>query len=223
MRREAHGMDDVRGLLFDADGTLMDTHAIILRSMRHTINDVLGLSAGDAELMRGVGTPLLDQMLYFTNGDEARAAELVEVYRSHNDGLHDAHIRPFPDTLATLGRFQAAGLRMGVVTSKRRSMAERGLRMTGVLDYLDVLICSDDWPEHKPHPGPVLHGCELLGLAPAHCPYVGDSPYDLQAGAGAGCATVAALWGMFPREVLEAEHPTLTCTSLSELADFLHA
>ena len=93
--------------------------------------------------------------------------------------------------------------------------------MSGIADHFQFLIGHDDWPEHKPAPGPILRGCELLGVAPRHCLYVGDSPFDIQAGNAAGCATAAALWGMFPCEALAAERPTLMCDSLTELADRL--
>ena len=122
---------------------------------------------------------------------------------------------------ALLERFQAAGIPMGVVTSKRHAMAQRGLEMSGIAGYFQFLIGHDDWPEHKPAPGPILRGCELLGTAPERSLYVGDSPFDIQAGNAAGCATVAALWGMFPREALAAERPTFMCDSLTELADRL--
>lgn len=212
---------EIKGLVFDADGTLIDTYDIILASMRYAINEVLGLSLSDGELMAGVGTPLIDQMLHFTGGDEARATEIVQIYRDHNDIVHDAHIKAFSDTKAALARFRAAGLPMGVVTSKRHAMAERGLQMSGIAEYFQLLIGHDDWPEHKPAPGPVVRGCELLGLAPEQCLYIGDSPFDIQAGNAAGCTTVAALWGMFPQGELAAQHPDVECESLSALADYL--
>lgn len=214
-------MGDIQGVLFDADGTLIDTYDIILASMRYAVNEVLGRRLGDDELMAGVGTPLFDQMLHFTGGDEARATEITQIYRDHNDGVHDARIRAFGDTKAALERLRAAGVPLGVVTSKRHAMAQRGLEMSGIADYFAFLIGHDDWPEHKPAPGPILRGCELLGVAPSRCLYVGDSPYDIQAGNAAGCTTVAASWGMFPDEALAAEQPDAMCASLTELVDRL--
>lgn len=214
-------MNDVKGLLFDGDGTLIDTYDMILRSMRKTLNDGEGMNWSDAELMVGVGTPLLDQMLHFTQSDVPRAERLVDEYRAHNDSIHDAGIRAFEGTAEVLERFRAAGIPMGVVTSKRHELAERGFRLTGIFDFFDVFIAADDWPEHKPKPGPILHACDLLDLAPAQCFYIGDSPYDIQAGNAAGCRTVAVSWGMFSAEALAAEHPTFMIDSLSELADML--
>lgn len=214
-------MRDVQGLLFDGDGTLIDTYDMILQSMHHTLNDGEKMNLSDAELMRGVGTPLLDQMLHFTKGDIPRAERLVDEYRAHNDSIHDAGIRTFDGTAAVLERFRAARIPLGVVTSKRHELAERGFILTGLFDFFKVFICSDDWPEHKPKPGPILHASELLGIAPERCLYIGDSPYDIQAGNAAGCRTVAVTWGMFSAETLAAEHPTFMIDSLAELADML--
>lgn len=209
------------GLLFDADGTLIDTHDIILASMRHTVCDRYGFRVHDDILMRGVGTPLLDQMLYFSNGDEVLAKDMVDTYRKHNDSIHDANIKAFPGTYEALERLSAMGYKMGIVTSKRHEMAKRGLELSGILDFFEFIIGSDDWPEHKPHPGPILHGCDLLGLPSANCMYVGDSPYDIEAGNAAGCVTVAALWGMFPKEELTRQHPNIECKTIGELAALL--
>lgn len=91
------------------------------------------------------------------------------------------------------------------------------MESTEIEGYFDFLVAPDTFPAHKPDPAPVLHGCELFGVSPDECIYIGDSPYDLQAGRGAGCVTVAALWGMFAREELLAERPDYAITALSEL------
>jgi haloacid dehalogenase superfamily, subfamily IA, variant 3 with third motif having DD or ED/haloacid dehalogenase superfamily, subfamily IA, variant 1 with third motif having Dx(3-4)D or Dx(3-4)E len=215
-------MSTLKGLLFDADGTLIDTQDIILTSMRRTVCDLYGYDCTDAQLMQGVGTPLLDQMAVFASGDMAKAEAMVADYREHNDSIHDAGIKSFLGVSEALAQLRAAGYRMGVVTSKRHMMAERGLELTGILEFFEFIIGSDDWPEHKPDPGPIVHGCELLGIPAKECAYIGDSPYDIQAGNAAGCTTYAALWGMFPADALKAEHPDFCCKSMAELATMLH-
>lgn len=89
----------------------------------------------------------------------------------------------------------------------------RGLDLFGLTGYFDFLIGSDDWPEHKPHPGPVAHGCERLGLAPQTCLYVGDSPFDMQSGSGAAAPPrrrygVCSLRSCLKRSVLLTCAPT---------------
>lgn len=211
----------VQAVIFDADGTLMDTYNIILSSMRHTICDHLGKDLTEGELMAHIGTPLVTQMNAHAEGDEAKAEELIKIYREHNASIHDAGIREFAGTKEALERLRDAGYKMGVVTSKSHNMAERGLTVTGLIDFFDVLIASDDWPEHKPAPGPIIHAADVLGVRPEDCAYVGDSPFDIQAANGAGCVSVAALWGMFSKNTLEAEAPDLEYAHLSDFVDAL--
>lgn len=211
---------DMQAVLFDLDGTLLDTHDLLLATFRYTARTVLREAIPDERLMAKVGQPLNTQMWDFTD-DPAVHEELCRVYREYNAEVHDDMIRLFDGTVPMLERLKEAGLPLAVVTSKRHEVAMRGLDLFGLTGYFDFLIGSDDWPEHKPHPGPVAHGCERLGLAPQTCLYVGDSPFDMQSGSGAGCATAAALWGMFPQIVLEAERPTYACAHGTDVPPLL--
>ena len=213
-------MATIKGILFDNDGTLVDTHDLLLESFQYATRTVLGVDLPEEVLMAGVGTPLAKQMEDFTD-DPALQQELLDVYRTYNHPRHDEVVHPFPDVADTLEVLRAKGLRMGVVTAKLHELAWRGLELTGLDGYMDCLVGPDDCPKAKPDPAPVRMGCELLGLDPSECLYVGDSPYDMQAGRGAGCITVAALWGMFPREVLEAQQPAFFAQSFSELPEIV--
>lgn len=207
----------IKAVLFDLDGTLLDTQELLRQSFRHVAREVIGRDIPDEVLMAKVGQPLNTQMWDFTQ-DAAIHERLCREYRVYNALIHDEVIQIFPGTMDMLARLKSAGVLMGIVTSKRHDVAAKGLDCFGIADYFEFLIGCDDWHEHKPSAGPVLHGCELLGLEPEDCLYVGDSPFDIQAGSAAGCATVAVLWGMFSREVLEAENPTYVCEHCVEVA-----
>ena len=210
-------MEKLRGILFDNDGTLVDTYDLLLTSFRHATREVLGHQLPDEVLMAGVGTPLAQQMADFTD-DPATQTELLRVYRAYNEQRHDSVICAFPGILDALRTLRDRGMKMGVVTSKMRPLAQRGLDVTGISPYLDCVIGAADCPKAKPDPDPILLGCEMLGLQPAECAYIGDSPFDIRAANAAGCVSVAVLWGMFSADVLAAEHPDITIESPAELA-----
>jgi pyrophosphatase PpaX len=193
-----------RTWLFDFDGTLVDSVALILDSFRYATGLVLGAAPPDAVLMAGVGTPLLDQMRAL---DADRADELLSVYREHNARRHADLLRPYPGVDAMLDGLRGRGCAVGIVTSKTREVTELGLRHVPLGDF-DVVVTCEDTDRHKPDPEPVLHALAALRAEPATAVYVGDAPYDLQAGRDAGVATAAALWGgAFPAAVLRAQHP----------------
>jgi pyrophosphatase PpaX len=210
----------IDGVLFDNDGTLSDTYQMILQSFRHATHEVLGHVPPDEKLMAKVGIPLVDQMKDFSD-DPAVQQRLLEVYRTYEHQIHDQLIGAFPGEHEALERLAKAGMPMGVVTSKRHATASHGLEVLGVRQYFTAFVGCDDCDRHKPDPAPVVLGAQMLGLDPARCAYVGDSPFDMRAGLGAGCVTIGIEWGMFDDETLLAEHPDALCASFGELADVL--
>ncbi len=212
----------IKGILFDNDGTLVDTENLILSSFRHTLQTAFGEVPPDEVLLKKVGQPLSVQMADFAT-DDVPAEELCRIYREHNHRIHDGMIRLFPGVYEMLDVLKSRGYKMGVVTSKTRELASHGLNVLGVLPFFEFVVGGYDLPKHKPDPEPVIYGAELLGLAPEECAYVGDSPFDMQAGNGAGCLTIAALWGMFPASTLRSEHPDCECAAPLNLLDIFRA
>lgn len=190
-------------VLFDLDGTVVNTIPHILASFRHATADVLGEPLPDEELLRHVGVPLARQMWYFTD-DERVAERLLASYREFNHRTHDEMARLYPHTLRALGAIADAGTPMAIVTSKSRHMAERAITLFDLGRYFPVLVSADDTVNHKPDPEPVMLGARLLGIDPACAVYVGDSPADIASGRGAGAGTIGATWGVASRERLAA-------------------
>src|SRR5262245_9313076 len=180
-------------VLFDLDGTLIDSGPIILASMRHAATTVLGVEP-DEELVRAaIGGPgLIAQM---RDLDPDRVDELVEAYRVHNEPLH-AELEAFDDVLRLLPLLRDEGRRLGIVTAKRHRTVELALdRFPPLRDAMDVVIAAEDTERHKPDPDPVLEALRRLDAEAAEAVYVGDSPYDVTAGNAAGVFTVAVGWG----------------------------
>ncbi len=208
----------VRAVLFDLDGTLLDTVALILSSFRYATGAVLGEPLPDEELMRNVGVPLARQMREFAPD---KADELLRVYREHNASVHDDMIAEYPGTREALEWLAARRVPMGVVTSKGSPMARRGLELFGLDGYFEVLVSADDVPLHKPDPYPLRRAGELIGVPAEECLYLGDSPHDMTAALAAGSLAVAALWGAFSAADVLEPGPAYALTSMAELPELL--
>jgi pyrophosphatase PpaX len=202
-------------VLFDLDGTVVDSGAIILASMRHATREVLGREYGDDELMQAVGGPGLEsQMAALAPG---HVDELVRVYREHNEPLHD-ELEACAGIEDVLVRLKEEGRRLGVVTAKRRATVELAFRRVPVGHLFDTVVGGDETDRHKPHPAPLLLAAERLGVPPDDCAYVGDSPFDVRAARAAGMHAVAVTWGrIHARPLLEAEEPDAVVDVAGEL------
>ena len=185
----------LKAVLFDFDGTIVDTTELIHESMRRATSEVLGRTLSREALLANVGQPLPRQMKLL---DPERAEELLASYRLHNEELHEDLIEAFPNVESSLARLREAGMCLAVVTSKRRFSLEMALDSFPALrDAVDAFVIMEDTTEHKPHPAPLLKGLELLGdVAPDKAAYVGDSPFDVAAAHAAGTLSVAVSWGV---------------------------
>jgi pyrophosphatase PpaX len=206
--------------LFDFDGTLVDTTDLIYQSMRHATGEVLGREISRDVLMANVGQPLPRQM-ELLSAEHAEA--LLDSYRLHNEENHDALIKEFPGVEESLARLKAAGVRVGVVTSKRRFSVDMALKnFPGLGDVVDQWVTMEDTTEHKPRPEPLLKGLELLGNVPREqAAYVGDSPFDVAAAKAAGVESVAVSWGAFSDDALRAAEPDHLVPDLDAAVDVL--
>jgi pyrophosphatase PpaX len=209
-------MPTIRTVLFDLDGTLIDSVQLILESYRHTLAAHGLPPRTDEEWLRGVGTPLSAQFAE-CSGDPEVLEALIATYREYNLANHDRMVRVYPGIVETVTELRERGVPMGLVTSKARQGALRGLRLVGLADAMDVLVCADEVTNAKPHPEPVATAVRLLGSDPGATVYVGDSIHDLHSGRGAGVLTAAVLWGPFTRGQLEPGAPDFWLEAPSEL------
>lgn len=183
-----------QAVLFDLDGTLIDTIELIRVSFRHATRTVLGHELPDEVTMRNVGQPLIEQ---FRDMAPEHADELLGVYREFNHAKHDALAKGYPGTCEVLNNLKKRGLLTGIVTSKGTFAATMGIDRFGLREYMDVIVTADDVERHKPDPYPLTYAASRLGVEMRYCMYVGDSPHDMQAAVAARAVAVAALWGAF--------------------------
>ena len=202
-------------VLFDLDGTVIDSGAIILASMRHAAKEVLGAEVPDDELMAAVGGPGLEAQMHALAPD--RVQELVEVYRAHNEPLHEGLVC-FAGIDGVLVRLKEEGRRLGIVTAKRRTTVELAFAQVPLAHLFETVVGGDETERHKPDPAPLLLALERLGAAPKEAAYVGDAPFDVKAAKAAGMFSVAVTWGgIHAHERLEAESPDAIVDTPEEL------
>jgi pyrophosphatase PpaX len=202
-------------VLFDLDGTLVDTIPFILASVRHAFLGY-GSCPTDVEWLAGIGTPLREQLAAFARepGDVDR---LFERYRRFWRAEHDARTRAFPGAVELVAGLARAGHPIGIVTAKLEEGALRTLRHVGLLPYLGAVVGADGAARAKPHPDPVEVALHRLGRPPGRAVLVGDSVHDVISARAAGVHAIAALWGAADRAALEAARPDAWAESLSEI------
>lgn len=202
-------------LLFDLDGTLVDTVDLILSSMRAAFDGCPGRRPTEAEWIAGMGKPLRVQLGEFVAPADLEA--VVDRYRTHQQANHDRMTRAFEGSVETVSRLKARGHPVAIVTSKFLVPARRTLAHVGLLAFVDVVVAADTVLRPKPDPEPVLRALEGLSRPPAEALFLGDSPHDVAAGNAAGVVTAAALWGACTRACLEPAGPRHWLESIREL------
>jgi pyrophosphatase PpaX len=192
--------------LFDLDGTLIDSIALIRSSYEHALVAHGHDRLSESEWLEGLGRPLAWQFSRRVS-EPAAVDALIRTYREHNLAHHDSMVRAYAGALDTLRGLAQRGVRLAVVTSKSKASARRGLALCGFADLFEAVVAQDDCEQHKPAPEPALRALEALGRTAGSALMIGDSPHDLACGRAAGCATAAVGWGPFPESHLRAARP----------------
>jgi pyrophosphatase PpaX len=206
-------------VLFDLDGTVIDSGAIILASMRHAARTVLGRDIPDERLLATVGGPGLEAQM--RELDPARVDELVRVYRAHNEPLHET-LECCLGMEDVLVRLKEEGRRLGIVTAKRRVTVELAFAKLPIARFFDTVVGGDETTRHKPDPEPLLLALERLAASPGESAYVGDSPFDMRAAKAGGLHAVGVTWGrIHDRARLESEQPDAVVDTAEELLGVL--
>ena len=204
-------------LLFDLDGTLVDSIELILGSARHAFIGFAGQIPTDDEWRAGIGRPLQAVLREYAQGDQGEADRLLARYREYQLEHHDRLLTAYDGVVATLRTLAAAGHPMAIVTSKSDSLAQRALEFVGISDLFGALVGCDTCVNHKPHPEPVERALALLGEEASNALFVGDSPHDIHSGLAAGVYTVGATWGAFTRPEMLASGADVVIDDITDL------
>lgn len=205
-------------VLFDLDGTLLDTTDLIIKSFQHTCGIHLNRQISKEEVVPYFGKTLragLEQL-----GPDC-VEQLIETYRAYNLDHHDAMVEIFPGVISTIQRLASQGTKLAVVTSKTVKTAVRGLKLFEIDHYFTAVVGLESTPKHKPDPTPVLLALQLLQIEPHQALMVGDSPFDLQSARAAGVDTAAVRWSELPWRELAAEKPDYTLENMEDLLELI--
>lgn len=192
-------------VLFDLDGTLVNTNELIIASYDHVFRSCLNLTVPRETITTHIGETLFKTMASY---DAERAEELVECYRTFNHAHHDELIQRYEGVQEAIHELHAAGVKLAVVTSKNTKLAQRGLQVAGLDPYFDLVIGVDLVERPKPDPQSIHLACEKLGAQPGpDVLMMGDTHFDIRTGRNAGVKTICVGWTIQDRAELEALQP----------------
>ena len=201
-------------ILFDLDGTLINTNDLIMASFKHTFDHYYPGRYSDKELIGFIGEPLYDT---FAKHDEGRAEEMVAFYRKHNVENHDNLVTEFDGVFETVKTLSEKGYKLAIVTSKMRNTVEMGLKLTKLDQFFPVVITVDEVENPKPHPEQLETAMKKLGSVSEKTLMVGDSQYDILGGQNAGVKTVGVSWTIKGSDFLASYKPDYLIDHMEEL------
>ncbi len=200
-------MNNFKYVFFDLDGTLIDTIPLILESFNHTFMHHFGETRPEEETISFIGMPLIKHLKTIYPGKEE---ELAKTYREYNERKHDNCIAIFIGIYELIKSLYEKGVVLGVVTSKRRELAVRGLNIFNLYDYFLFVNGSEESTKHKPDGEPLINAMKLAGVENKEdVLYVGDSPLDILCAKDAGVRSAAVAWTYSPRSDLEKVEPDI--------------
>ncbi|WP_053955806.1 pyrophosphatase PpaX [Inediibacterium massiliense] len=208
----------IKNILFDLDGTLLDTNELIIQSFQYTYKTHLKKDVPKEEIIKSFG-----EILKVTLDREFKDLSDValKTYRDFQFSRFDDYITMHQGVKEGLKRLYDDGYHLGVVTSRLNESAKRGLDLFHLTDYFDVIIGADDTTIHKPDPTPALLALEKIGGQVEESMIVGDSPYDILCGKNAGMISVAVGWSALPRDMYMKHDPDHVVESMEELIDII--
>jgi pyrophosphatase PpaX len=206
---------ELKAILFDLDGTLINSVDHIVDCWQHTVRTCLGREMTRDEILPTLGRTLYDAFEEIAPG---RSEELYQVYRAHQRETHDTMVTLVAGTNETLSALKQTGLLLGVVTAKRLQTAMEGLNLFDLAPYFDTVVTLEDSSKHKPSPDPLLVAAQRLSIRPEEAIYVGDARVDIEAGHAAGMKTAWVTWGAGTLGNLNGIEPDYTFDSMAEVA-----
>lgn len=205
-------------LLFDFDGTLLDTNELIIQTFQYVLGNRFPGKYERIDILPFLGPTLHET---FDSIDSEKTEEMIAEYRAWNISMHDELAIEFDSVSETMRLLKAAGMKMGIVSTKRNDMIERGLKLLDVEGVFDVIIGLNDVTNTKPDPEPILLALEKLGAAKEEAMMIGDNYHDIEGGRNAGVRTAGVAWSAKGEEFLQTFQPDYMLQHISDLLDII--
>ncbi|MDN5708287.1 MAG: pyrophosphatase PpaX [Planococcus sp. (in: firmicutes)] len=211
---------DITTLLFDFDGTLLDTNELIVQTFLSVLGEHFPGEYGREDVLHFIG-PSLEQT--FTKIAPGKVSELSDQYRRLNRTLHDELVSEYDGVAETLRTLKSRGLKMAIVSTKREETILHGLKLMGVHDVFDVLVALDHVQNPKPHPEPLELALRLLEADQREALMIGDNSHDIEGGKNAGVRTAGVAWTAKGEEFLASFEPDFMLQHISDLLELTKA
>ncbi|MDP1394376.1 pyrophosphatase PpaX [Lysinibacillus capsici] len=208
----------VKALLFDFDGTLLNTNDLIIQTFMHVLNERFPGQYSPKDCLKFIGPSLKQTFNDIAPGEED---DLIEMYSAWNIAHHDDLVSQYPDVVSTLEQLKAQGIKLAIVSTKRNETIDRGLVILGATHLFDVRIGTDDVNNVKPDPEPVLLALERLGIEKDYAIMIGDNSHDIEAGHRAGVRAAGVAWAIKGEAYLQQYQPEYMLQHMSDLFDIV--
>lgn len=210
----------IKCVLFDLDGTLIQTTEIIIETFKVTFQKYFPhIQLSDDDYTNMLGQTLFTTFGYYTsNQDEIN--EVVQFYRTYSDDIIEQGLKSYPGAVEIMTFLKKKNVKIGVVTSKMRHVATHHLKLTGLVDFIDRLVGYEDVTEHKPSPEPILKALQLFGTKPQSTIYIGDHENDIISAKKAGILTCAVTYSQRLKEML-SYNPDYAIDELMHIKDII--
>lgn len=208
----------INTVLFDLDGTLIDTNELIISSFLHTLGHYYPERYQREDVLPFMGPTLHET---FESINPEKVEEMIAVYREYNIKNHDVLVKEFEGVFETVRTLKESGYKLGIVTTKVSNVVEKGLKLTNLDQFFDVVVTLDDVEKPKPDPEPILKALDLLDAKPEEAIMVGDNSHDILGGKNAGTKTAGVAWTAKGREFLMEFKPDYMLDNMADLLDLL--
>ncbi|MEB2280626.1 pyrophosphatase PpaX [Lysinibacillus xylanilyticus] len=210
----------VKALLFDFDGTLLNTNDLIIQTFMHVLNERFPGQYSPKDCLKFLGPSLKQTFSDIAPGEEEA---MMAKYRAYNELHHDELVTQYPEVVSTLEQLKAMGIKLAIVSTKRNKMIDRGLSVLGASHLFDTRIGTDDVKNVKPDPEPVLLALERLGVNKEEAIMIGDNSHDIEAGHNAGVRAAGVAWAFKGEEYLQQFKPEYMLHQMTDLFEIVKA